>query len=152
MFLTLKTMFKWLCYAIYKICVKYIKNICGKFISQFLHQRISKNISCNSFIKKNLKLIAKKKCFRPLKQCLSEHVMQFIKFISNTLKIFVSNLFHRFHVKESKKPYRISSLCAGQVRMSITSACDRALNTCTQHTKACVNDSNSFFYYYCSMY
>ena len=29
--------------------------------------------------------------------------MQFIKFISNTLKISVTNLFHNFRVKESKK-------------------------------------------------
>jgi len=33
--------------------------------------------------------------------CLSDHVMQFIKFMSNTLKISVANLFHSFHVKES---------------------------------------------------
>jgi len=29
--------------------------------------------------------------------------MQFIKFIFNTLKILVPNLFHSFHIKESKK-------------------------------------------------
>ena len=95
-------MFKWSCYEIYNIYLQYIKNICGKFISEFSCQRIKK-ISCNSFIKKDLKLRVKKICFQPLKQCLSGHVMQFIIFISNILKISVANLFHSFYVKESKK-------------------------------------------------
>jgi len=47
----------------------------------------------------------KKLSYRPLKQCLTGHVMQFIKFISNTLKISVANLFQSIHIKESKNKY-----------------------------------------------
>ena len=48
-----------------------------------------------------LKIMLKWSCHVML--CLSGHVMQFIKFMSNTLKIFVANLFHSFDVKEPKK-------------------------------------------------
>jgi len=40
--------------------------------------------------------------------CLSDHAMQFIKFMSNTFKISMANLFHSFHVKESKKIYGVT--------------------------------------------
>ena len=46
------------------------------------------------------KIILKWSCHVML--CLSDHV---IKFISNTLKISMANLFHSFHVKECKKKY-----------------------------------------------
>ena len=107
-FMTLKIMFKWSCYEIYKIYVQYMKNICGKFISVFISKNPKKHILCNRFIKKDFKLIAKKLCFWPLKQCLSGCVMQFIKFVSNTLKISVANLFHSFYIKESPKIYLVT--------------------------------------------
>ena len=64
--------------------------------------------------------------------------MQFIKFISNTLKISVENLFYSFHVKESKKNISCNNfikknlklrvkkqkVCAGHVHMAFISACD----------------------------
>jgi len=68
--------------------IKFISNTLKIFVTNLLHCFTSKNpkkILCNSFIKNDLKLIAKnpKHYFRPLKQCLSGNVMQFIKFISN---------------------------------------------------------------------
>ena len=98
-------MFKWSCFEIYKIYVNTLKiSVTNLFYS--FHIKESKNNILCSFIKKDLKLMAiKKNCFRPLKQCLSDHVMKFIKFNSNTLKISVANLFHSFHVKKSKKKY-----------------------------------------------
>ena len=58
-----------------------------------------------SFINKDLKLRVKnnKNMFSPLKQYLSGYLIQFIKFIFNTLKISVINLFNIFQVKESKQ-------------------------------------------------
>ena len=44
------------------------------------------------------KIMLKWSCHAML--CLSDHVMQFIKFMSNTLKIYMPNLFHSFQVKE----------------------------------------------------
>ena len=66
-----------------------------------------KKISCNGFIKKDLKLRVrnKKKCFPPLKQCLGDHLMQIFEFMSNTLKTSMRTLFHSPHVKESKNKY-----------------------------------------------
>ena len=48
MFSTLNTMFKWPCYAIYKIHLQYIKNICGQFISYFSRLRNQKSRSNDS--------------------------------------------------------------------------------------------------------
>jgi len=50
-----------------------------------------------------LKIMLKWSCHVML--CLSDRVMQFIKFIFNTLKISVANLFHGFHDKKNPKNY-----------------------------------------------
>jgi len=83
--------------------IKFISNTLKISVANLFHsfhiKELKKNISCNSFIKNDLKLRVKKNCFQPLTQCLSGRVMKFIIFISNTLKIFVANLFQSFHVK-----------------------------------------------------
>ena len=67
MFFTLKTMFKWSCYVIYKIYFQYIKKIYGKFISQFAHQRIQKKYTMQQLYQQgppiNSKKNKKKLCF-----------------------------------------------------------------------------------------
>ena len=95
-------MFKLPSYAIFWIYVQYIKTFVGTLLHSPHVKESKKNISCNSFIKKDLKLWVKnkKKCFPPLKQCLSGHLIQFFKFMSNTLKNYVGSLFPSPDVKE----------------------------------------------------
>jgi len=60
------------------------------------------NYPCNV----DFKIMLKWACYVML--CLNSHLMQFIKFISNILKVYVANLFHNFHIKESIKKYRLT--------------------------------------------
>ena len=47
----------------------------------------------------------------------SGHVMKFIKFISNTLKIYLANLFQIFHIKESKKDISCNNFLKNDLKL-----------------------------------
>jgi len=112
MFWTLKTLFKWPSYGIYKIYFNTLKIF---VLNLFYSFHVKKKISCNSLVKKDLKLLLKhpKKCFRS-----RIYSLWTIPIILN-LKI----------VCYQTDPYRISRSWVGQVYMPITRACDRRTPT-----------------------
>jgi len=117
--------------------IKFISNTLKISVTNYFIVFTSKSpkkyILFNSFIKKNLKLIVKNKikklCFRLFKQCLSDQVMQFIKCISNTLKIFVTNLCHTFHVKELKKYISCNSFIKKDLKLIVKKTMFSTLKT-----------------------
>ena len=141
MFSTLKTIFKWSCYEIYKIYLKYIKNICDKFISQFSRQRIQKvcknDSSCFFIITaqrtnpyRMLRSYADPTRMPIINACdrTSEHRHATHKNLCERFKLFFIITTHRTN------PYCISRSCVRQTHVSFTGACDCTVNNCTQLT------------------
>ena len=73
--------------------------------------------------------------FPTLKQCLSGHFIQIFKFMSNTLKKIVGNLFHSPHIKESKK--NIS--CNGFIKKELTLREKNKKKVCFPPLKQCLS-------------